>query len=263
MKRKTIMKLMALTVAFTLMVGSTMSVFASEKDGVGFNLDDWGNDGGTSEHVDDHGQLDWSWEDQSSDSTDSGSASEDTYTEDTGSTESADTGSNTTEAVQSESTGNGGNGGSESVQSSNGTSGSSASATGTASAAKKGTIGKTGKVTVPGYETFAQNGSSSSGTYKVTHCGDVKAVLQLKDAKGNAAAWKSMVLAPMEDGRYALAITTDDAKASYTMDTDKGDATYLVKLGVMAVTVNGTVVRDLAAEAEAAAAQATAETVAQ
>ena len=189
-----------------------------------------------------------------------GRAFEDTYAEDTGSTESADTGSNTTEAVQSESTGNGGNSGSESVQSSNG---SSASATGTTAVATKGTIGQTGRVTVPGYETFAQNGSASSGTYKVTHCGDVKAVLQLKDAKGNAAAWESMVLAPMEDGRYALAITTDDAKASYTMDTDKGDATYLVKLGVMAVTVNGTVVRDLAAEAEAAAAQATAETVAQ
>lgn len=253
---------MALTAAFTLMVGSTMSVFASEKDGVGFNLDDWGNDGGTDGperedggHISEGGQLDWSWENQGSGSTDGGNASEDTYTEDTGSTESADTGSNATEAVQSESTGNDGSG--------NSTSGSSASTTGTTATAKKGTIGKTGRVTVPGYETFAQNGSASSGTYKVTHCGDVKAVLQLKDAKGNAAAWESMVLAPMEDGRYALAITTDDAKASYTMDTDKGDATYLVKLGVMAVTVNGTVVRDLAAEAEAAAAQATAETVAQ
>lgn len=265
MKRKTIMKLMALTVASTLMFGSTMSVFAEEKNGIGFNLDDWGNDGGTSEHVHDGmSQEDmWSWENQGSGNTDSGSASEDTYTEDTGSTESVDTGSNTTEAVQSESTGGSGNDGSESVQSSNGASSASGSATGTASAAKKGTIGKTGKVTVPGYETFVQNGSASSGTYKVTHCGDVKAVLQLKDAKGNAAAWNSLVLAPMEDGRYALAITTDDAKASYTMDTDKGDATYLVKLGVMAVTVNGTVVRDLAAEAEATAAQATAETVAQ
>lgn len=265
MKRKAFTKAIAVMAAFTLMVGSTMSVFASEKDGVGFNLDDWGNDGGTDGperedggHISEGGQLDWSWENQDSGSTDGGNASEDTYTEDTGSTESADTGSNATEAVQSESTGGSGNGGSESVQSSNSassasTSSASNSATGTTAAATKGTIGKTGRVTVPGYETFAQNGSASSGTYKVTHCGDVKAVLQLKDAKGNAAAWKSMVLAPMEDGRYALAITTDDAKASYTMDTDKGDATYLVKLGVMAVTVNGTVVRDLAAEAEAAA----------
>lgn len=274
MKRKTIMKLMALMVASTLMVGSTMSVFAAEKDGIGFNTDDWGNNGGTDGEREDGGHINdggssedmWGWENQDSGSTDSGSASEDTYTEDTGSTESVDTGSNATEATRSESTGNGGNGGSESMQPSNGASGtsasgSSASATGTTATAKKGTIGKTGRVTVPGYETFAQNGSASSGTYKVTRCGDVKAVLQLKDAKGNAAAWESMVLAPMEDGRYALAITTDDAKASYTMDTDKGDATYLVKLGVMAVTVNGTVVRDLAAEAEAAA-QAAAEAAA-
>lgn len=264
MKRKTIMKLMALTVASTLMVGSTMSVFAAEGGGIGFNDDDWENDGGTSDHVTDGASNNdiWGWEDQSS--SDSGSTSENTV-----SNESA----NTTETVQPESTGNSGSN-SESTQPSNSASTSTGSASNasagstssasstlpnsaaTAAPATAKTIDKTGKAAVPGYETFIQAVSAGSGTYKVTHCGDVKAILQLTDADGNAVGGKSIALAPMADGRYAVAFTSNDAAATYTVATTKGDATYLPRLGIVAVTVDGNVVRDLVAEEAAAQAAA-------
>lgn len=254
MKRKTIMKAIAMMAAFTLMAGSTMSVFASEKDGVGFNTDDWGNDGGTDGperedggHISEGGQLDWSWENQDSGSTDSGNASEDTYTEDTGSTESVDTGSNTTEAVQSESTGNGGNDGSESSSSNTDSIQSAATA--------KISRGNNGTLTVPGYETARHSSKATAGTYTVMHKGIEVTVFQLADENGNAVSYKEASVGAMADGRYALNITLlDNADASkVSLTVFKGDAAYLPALGIMAVTVNGTVVKDMQAEMEAAA----------
>lgn len=254
MKRKTIMKAIAVMTAFTLMVGSTMSVFAAEKDGIGFNTDDWGNDGGTSEHVGDHGQLDWSWENQDSGSD---SSSNDNYVEDTSNNQnttvdnSGNTNSNESYAAEKNSAPN------ASTNFGSGNSGSSSSNTDSIQSAATAKIsrGNNGTLTVPGYETARHSSKATAGTYTVMHKGIEVTVFQLADENGNTVGYKEASVGAMADGRYALNITLlDNADASkVSLTVFKGDAAYLPTLGIMAVTVNGTVVKDMQAEMEAAA----------
>ena len=235
MKRKTIMKAIAVMTAFTLMVGSTMSVFAAEKDGIGFNTDDWGNDGGTSEHVGDHGQLDWSWENQDSGSD---SSSNDNYVEDTSNNQnttvdnSGNTNSNESYAAEKNSAPN------ASTNFGSGNSGSSSSNTDSIQSAATAKISR-----------------GNNGTLTVMHKGIEVTVFQLADENGNTVGYKEASVGAMADGRYALNITLlDNADASkVSLTVFKGDAAYLPTLGIMAVTVNGTVVKDMQAEMEAAA----------
>ncbi len=119
--------------------------------------------------------------------------------------------------------------------------------------APSGLATKGNTVTIPGCETFRQVNKPSDGRVAIYHCGIEQYTAQLSDAKGNAVAYASA--GAYEDeatGKWYLNIATADGvdTTGYTIGTWKGAVTYLTKLGMSGVMLNGTIMVD----AEAAAA---------
>lgn len=107
-------------------------------------------------------------------------------------------------------------------------------------------------VTISGYETWRQEASAVSGTFTVYHKGIKQYALQLKDTDNNPVSYKGAGIIRSEDGKYYINIVTAGGvdTTGWTAATVKGTSTYLPKLGVSGVCINGTAV----VEADTAAA---------
>lgn len=101
-----------------------------------------------------------------------------------------------------------------------------------------------------GKEAFRAIAKAGAGTYKVMHKGVEVATFHLMDADKKAVACTSVALKLRDDGKYAINYEVADA-TGLTVGAPV-DRTYLYKtLGVSYVTINDTVVIDIAAEAAA------------
>lgn len=97
-------------------------------------------------------------------------------------------------------------------------------------------------VSVAGGETFRQINKAADGQVAIYHCGIEQYTAQLKDAKGNAVAYKSCgIYLDEATGKYYLNIVTEQDATGYTVGTYKGSVDYLVKLGLSGVMVNDVV----------------------
>lgn len=261
MKKRTIGKLLAFTLATTMIFGNAMTTFAcddmyGECDGgcqkewsgmgdeeltiIGGGGDNSGNSGGGSDSgssgggSDDAPSYDNSYDSGYDNSYSAPPASYDSYDDQT----SFDAGSGSADApyVAPESD----------------------AATDTAGA--KGYKRDGARLTVDNFETAWHLVRSANGTYNVKHCGNDAYMAQLMDAAGNAVGFKGAGMYRAEDGRLFINIVTADGvdTTGYTVCTWKGAASYLPKLGISGVCLNNTVMVDadaiIAAEAAAAAA---------
>lgn len=117
-------------------------------------------------------------------------------------------------------------------------------------------------VNVPGKEKFRSVIIKGHETYAVYHMGNNVVSVSVTDKDNKVVAYKDAALYKAEDGKHYINITLADGvdAADMNVTVTKGDITYLTRLGVAGITVNGVVKADVAAiQAEAAAA---AETVA-
>lgn len=123
-----------------------------------------------------------------------------------------------------------------------GSSGTNSSAGGVASTG----LSRSGNTaSVPGKETFRKVCKPADGTLKIFHCGIEQYTAQLKDADGNAVAYKSAGLYNVEGTTtwYLNIVTADGVDTSgYAIGTAKGSVTYLPKLGMSGVMLNGVLV---------------------
>lgn len=107
-----------------------------------------------------------------------------------------------------------------------------------------------GSQTSAGKQNFREVVNAGAGTYKVIHCGSEKMTFTLKDADGKAKAADSIALKTLADGRWAINFTVKDATGC-TIGAPL-DRTYMYDtLGVSCVTINDTVIIDIAAESAA------------
>lgn len=107
-----------------------------------------------------------------------------------------------------------------------------------------------GSQTSAGKQDFREVVNASAGTYKVIHCGSEKMTFTLKGADGKAKAADSITLKTLADGRWAINFAVKDATGC-TVGAPL-DRTYMYDtLGVSCVTINDTVVIDIAAESAA------------
>lgn len=107
-----------------------------------------------------------------------------------------------------------------------------------------------GSQTSAGRQNFREVVNAGAGTYKVIHCGSEKMTFTLKDADGKAKAANSIALKTLADGRWAINFTVKDATGC-TIGAPL-DRTYMYDtLGVSCVTINDTVIIDIAAESAA------------
>lgn len=107
-----------------------------------------------------------------------------------------------------------------------------------------------GSQTSAGRQNFREVVNAGAGTYKVIHCGSEKMTFTLKDADGKAKAADSIALKTLADGRWAINFTVKDATGC-TIGAPL-DRTYMYDtLGVSCVTINDTVIIDIAAESAA------------
>lgn len=220
--KKKIKSTLALMLALTMVIGSSMTVFAAtdgcyrpenpNRDTSGFHVGP----------------------DTSSDSGSSGGGS--------------NSGSGSGSGSSSESSGGGGSYSSESGSYDAG-SGSSGS-TGSYSAPAPRV---TGKEASAGKESFKALAKPAAGTYKVTHKGTEVATFRLMDAEKRSVACTKVSLKQRDDKKWAIDFEVADAKG-LTIGAPV-DRTYMYDtLGVSYVTINDEVVIDI--EAEAAAAKA-------
>ena len=240
MKKRTINKILAACLAMAIVLGNTPAITAKADlkvpgenpadDGTGgFDIDLGG--GGSDETTEDLGRTEGnqfnSGSSNGSGSTYSFSSSSDSYS---GSYDSY-------EAPSSDAGGSDGGSGTQSA--------------GTAST---GLTSSGNTVKISSYETWRQEASAVSGTFTVYHKGIKQYTLQLKDGDGNAVYYKNAGIIQSEDGKYYINIVTSGGvdTTGWTAVTLKGTATYLSKLGVSGVCINGTVVveADTAAAAE-------------
>ncbi|MBD5504893.1 MAG: hypothetical protein HDR09_14465 [Lachnospiraceae bacterium] len=128
------------------------------------------------------------------------------------------------------------------------------SGTQSAGTASTGLTSSGNTVKISSYETWRREASAVSGTFTVYHKGIKQYTLQLKDGDGNAVSYKNAGIIQSEDGKYYINIVTSGGvdTTGWTAVTLKGTSTYLPKLGVSGVCINGTVVveADTAAAAE-------------
>lgn len=107
-----------------------------------------------------------------------------------------------------------------------------------------------GSQTSAGKQNFREVVNAGAGTYKVIHCGSEKMTFTLKDVDGKAKAADSIALKTLADGRWAINFTVKDATGC-TIGAPL-DRTYMYDtLGVSCVTINDTVIIDIAAESAA------------
>ena len=234
--KKRMMKMAAMMMAMTMVMGSAMTVHASEDgcyhgdDGVS---DGWGGDMGFD-----------------SGSSDSGSSS-------------SDGGSNESYSTPSESYDNGNSGGSDDgcYHGDDGVSdgwggdmgfdnGSSSSSSASYSApARKAPGSNTG---VTGKEQFRALAKSGEGSYKVTHKGQDIATFWLVDTEGKSVPCTAVALKQRTDDKK-WAINFEVADSEGLNIGAPLDRTYMFKtLGVSYVTINDAVIIDIEAESAAA-----------
>jgi len=227
MKRRkaTISKLAAVMLSMALAVfampTATMTVHAGHNDDINDGLahpsEEAGYQSGGESFVDDS-----SSDSGSSSSSDSG-YSDSSYSDSSSGSGSYDSGSSGSGSYDS--------------GSSNADSGSSQASAPVVSVSRGNTV------TVPGYETWRQINKLAEGKSSVYHCGIEQYTLQLTDADGNAVACKSVSMMQSTDGKWYLNVATADGvdTIGYVISTYKGSATYLPKLGISGVMLNGVV----------------------
>ncbi len=240
MKRRSILsKLMVMTMAAALVFGNgaaTLTVHATD-DGCyhGNGRENGGNSGGAD--IVDSG---------SSDSGSSSGGGGESYSAPSGGGGSSDGGSSDSGSDYS--------GGGESYSAPSGDSGNGGNGGGGTATAPSGLATKGNTATIPGCETFRQVNKPADGRAAIYHCGIEQYTAQLTNADGKAAAYKSAGAYKDEaTGKWYLNLVTADGvdTTGYTIGTWKGAVTYLPKLGMSGVMLNGTIMVD--AEAEAAA----------
>lgn len=140
------------------------------------------------------------------------------------------------------------NGGSSNSGSSNSSSSNSGSSIASASV-YEGSV-----ISVEGYEKARHVKNAGAGTYQIWHMGINQYSFKVVCGE-STMGYKDAGLAQLEDGRWTLNITTDASvdTTGWTIMGTKGDRTYLPKLGIMAISINGTVIVDLEEEAAAKA----------
>lgn len=116
-----------------------------------------------------------------------------------------------------------------------------------------GVTRSSGTISINGGESFRQKSSSANGTYTVIHMGQEKYTLQLKDAAGNNVGFQGVGMYKADDGRYFINVVPNAGAdtTGWSVVTMKGDKTYLPKLGISGVALDGTVIVDVDAEAAA------------
>ncbi|NBJ92617.1 hypothetical protein D5281_08415 [bacterium 1xD42-62] len=228
------MKMAAMMMAMTMVMGSAMTVHASE--------DGCARDEGAS-----------AWAENESvgfddtDSNDSSSSSDSGYSEPSESYDngSYDNGSSDSGSYDSGSSDNGNS-------SSNGGNNSGASYSAPAKRAPASNTGMTGK------EQFRALAKSGKGSYKVTHKGQTIATFWLVDAEGKSVSCTAVALKQRTDGKWAIdfQVTGKMAEGTKAADTTgltigaPTDRTYMYTvLGVSYVTINDAVIIDIEAEA--------------
>lgn len=226
MKKRIISKMFAVTMTMTLIFASALTVHASEDgaardEGVGY-----GDAGGSGECGFDN-PSDSGSSDSSSDSGSSESYSEPSESYSGGGNDSYDGASYDAGQLYTES----------------GSSGTNSSAGGGVASTGLSRSGNT--ASVPGKETFRKICKPADGTLKIFHCGIEQYTAQLKDADGNAVAYKSAGLYNVEGTTtwYLNIVTADGVDTTgYNIETAKGSVTYLPKLGMSGVMLNGVLV---------------------
>lgn len=233
--KKKMMKMAAMMMAMTMVMGSAMTVHASEDgcvrdEGVGY-----GDAGGSGEcGFDDAG------------SSDSGSSSSN---ESSTPSESYDGGSSSYDdgCARDEGVGYGDAGGSGECGFDNGSSSSSSASY--SAPAKRAPGSNTG---VTGKEQFRALAKSGEGSYKVTHKGQTIATFWLVDAEGKNVPCTAVALKQRSDDKK-WAINFEVADSEGLNIGAPLDRTYMFKtLGVSYVTINDTVIIDIEAESAAA-----------
>ena len=228
MKRK-MMKMAAMMMAMTMVMGSAMTVHASEDgcvrdDGVGYG------DSGLSCDIESGNSGDSG----NSSSSESSSAPSESYD---GGSSSYDDG-----CARDEGVGYGDSGLNCEIE--NG-SGSSASYSAPAKRAPGSNTGVTGK------EQFRALAKSGEGSYKVTHKGQTIATFWLVDTEGKSVPCTTVALKQRSDDKK-WAINFEVADSEGLNIGAPLDRTYMFKtLGVSYVTINDTVIIDIEAEAAA------------
>lgn len=224
MKKKTFKSTLALMLALTMVIGSSMTVFAAD-DGC-YRPENPNNDyvGGTTIGGDDSGS--------------SGGGS--------------NSGSGSGSGSSSESSGGGGsysNSGPDAGASYGAGSGNSGSASYSAPAPKvAGTEASAGK------ESFKALAKPAAGTYKITHKGSITYEFRLMDADKKSVPCTKIALKKRDDGKYAIDFEVADAKG-LTIGAPV-DRTYMyTTLGVSYLSINDTIIVDIEAEAAAKAAK--------
>ncbi|MBD5402234.1 hypothetical protein HDR58_05485 [bacterium] len=240
MKKRTINKILAACLAMAIVISGTPAITAKADlvipggdaaDTGGYEIDLGGDDSG--ETTEDLGRTEGN-QFNSGSSNGSGSTS--------GSSSSSDSYSGSYDSYE--------------APSSDAGSGSSDGGSGTQSATASTGLTRSGStVTISGYETWRQEASAVSGTFTVYHKGIKQYTLQLKDGDDNPVSCKGSGIIQSEDGKYYINIVTAGGvdTTGWTAATVKGTSTYLPKLGVSGVCINGTVAVD--AESAAAAAE--------
>ena len=234
--KKKMMKMAAMMMAMTMIMGSAMTVHASEDgcvrdEGVGY-----GDAGGSGEcGFDNAGSSDSG----SSSSSESSSAPSESYD---GGSSSYDDG-----CARDEGVGYGDAGGSGECGFDNGSSSSSSASY--SAPARKAPGSNTG---VTGKEQFRALAKSGEGSYKVTHKGQDIATFWLVDAEGKNVPCTAVALKQRSDDKK-WAINFEVADSEGLNIGAPLDRTYMFKtLGVSYVTINDTVIIDIEAESAAA-----------
>ena len=239
--KKRMMKMAAMMMAMTMVMGSAMTVHASEDgcvrdDGVGYGDSGLSCDieSGLSCHI----ESGSSGDSGSSSSSESSSAPSESY--DGGSSSYDDS------CARDEGVGYGDSGLSCDIE--NGNSGSSSSASYSAPA-KRAPGSNTG---VTGKEQFRALAKSGEGSYKVTHKGQDIATFWLVDAEGKNVPCTAVALKQRTDDKK-WAINFEVADSEGLNIGAPLDRTYMFKtLGVSYVTINDAVIIDIEAESAAA-----------
>lgn len=214
MKKKFLSKLVVMTMAFALVAGNTGIVAHATDDGAYHGNGREGESGFSTGGISIGGGSSDSGSSVSSNSSNSGSSS------------------NYDDGAYH---GNGREG-----ESGFSTGGTSIGDNGTASA-PTGLATKGNTASIQGYETFRQIYNPADGKASIYHKGIEQYTAQLKDADGNAVAYK--YASPYKDettGLWYLNIVTADGvdTTGYTIGTYKGSVTYLPKLGMSGVMLN-------------------------
>lgn len=230
--KKRMMKMAAMMMAMTMVMGSAMTVHASE-DGCARDDDgvSAGYDVGLDCHIEDNGSS------SGGSSSESSSAPSESYD---GGSSSYDDG-----CARDEGVGYGGGSGDLSFDGGSSNS-SSASYSAPARKAPGSNTGVTGK------EQFRALAKSGEGSYKVTHKGQDIATFWLVDAEGKNVPCTAVALKQRSDDKK-WAINFEVADSEGLNIGAPLDRTYMFKtLGVSYVTINDAVIIDIEAESAAA-----------